>query len=141
MNAGIKYGLLLAVEMAVLVEMAPQPWGAVAFWLLQAAQLTIYAAVTWHRTRLVISTAGGAVAALASMLLVVLHASGYTLSTLPRGWAVPVYVLLALVPLSIIAEARIHRAEWTEWKRHMEGMGLMDVLLLRHIPKLKKREA
>jgi hypothetical protein len=141
MNAGVKYGLLLAVEMFALLQMAPQPWGAVAFWLLQTTQLTIGTAVTWHRTRLVISTAGGAVAALACMLLVALHASGYTLTSLPRVWAIPVYGLIVLVPLSVIVEQRVHRAECTEWNRYMEGMGLVDVLLLRHIPKLRRRGA
>jgi hypothetical protein len=141
MNAGVKYGLLLAVEMFILFDVAPQPWGAVAFWLLQTTQLTIYTGVTWHRTRLVISTAGGAVAALACMLLLVLYASGYTLASLPRVWAIPVYGLIALVPLSIIVEARIHRAEWAEWKEHMEAMGLLDLLLFRHIPKLRRRGA
>jgi presenilin-like A22 family membrane protease len=141
MNAGVKYGLLLAVEMFALLQVAPQPWGGLAFWLLQATQLTIYTAVTWHRTRLVISTAGGAVAALACMLLLVLHASGYTLTSLPGVWAIPVYGLIVLVPLSVIVEARIHRAAWAEWNRHMEGMGLLDLLLLRHIPKLRRRGA
>jgi hypothetical protein len=136
MNAGFKYGLLLAVEMIVLLEIAPQPWGAVAFWLLQAVQLTAYTAVAWQRTGMLISTVGGCAAALASALCLVLLALGYSWRTLPAVWAVPVVFLIGLVPLSVLAEARIHPRKWAEWKRHMESMGLLDVLLLRHIPRL-----
>ncbi len=141
MNAGFKYELLLAGEMMFLLEIAPQPWGSAAFWLLQAAQLTAYTAVTWRRTGLVISTIGGSAASFASVLLFMLYALGYTWRTLPAVWAVPLLLLIGLVPLSVIAEAGIHRPEWNQWKRHMEGMGLLDVLLFRHIPTLRKRGA
>jgi hypothetical protein len=141
MNAGFKFGLLLAVEMIALLTLAPQPWGAVAFWLLQAVQLTVYSTVVWQRTGLLISTVGGFAAAFASVLWLVLLALGYSWRTLPVVWAVPVVLLIALVPLSVIAEATIHRPEWNQWTRHMEGMGLLDVLLLRHIPTLRKRGA
>jgi hypothetical protein len=139
MNAGFKYGLLLSIEMMLLLEIAPQPWGGVAFWLLQAVQLTAYTAVTWQRTGLVISTIGGAAASLGSVLLLILYALGSTWRTLSAVWAAPLLLLMGLVPLCVIAEARTHRSEWNQWRRHMEGMGLLDVLLLRHIPTLIKR--
>jgi hypothetical protein len=127
---------LLVLEMVLLFDVAPQPWGAIAFFSIQAAQLTTYAVIVWRRTRLAISTLGGAAAAAASVLLLGLYAAGYTWHTFPVPWAVPVYALLALVPLSVIAEARVHRAERAQWRRHMEGMKLRDVLLCRHIPRL-----
>jgi hypothetical protein len=141
MTAGFKYGLLLAVEMTVLFEIAPQPWGTVALFLVQAVQLVAYTAVTWRRTGLLIPTIGGSAASLASVLLAILYALGYTWQTLPAVWGVPLVLLIALVPVSVIASARVHRPGWNQWKRHMEGMGLLDVLLLRHIPTLRKRNA
>lgn len=141
MSAGIRYGLFLGLGMVLLFDVAPQPTGAVAFWALQTVQLTIYSAVTWRRTGLVVSTVGGGGAALASFVLMVLHAAGYSWSTFPKPWAWVVYVLIAMVPVSVIAESKIHGSEWNRWKRHMEGMGLTDVLLMRHIPNLHQRDA
>ena|SRR5262245_51002567 len=141
MDTGAKGGLLLLAEMIVLFEIAPQPWGAVVFWSIQAIQLSIYTAVLWHRTHLVISTAGGIAATLGSLLLAALQASGYSLWNLPVAWAIVVYTVIAVVPLSVLTESRVHRNEWHEWRRHMAGMGLKDVLLLRHIPRLDRRGA
>jgi hypothetical protein len=136
MDAGAKFGLLLLSEMILFFEIAPQPSGAVLFWSLQVIELTIYTAVVWHRTHLAISTVGGIAATLGSLLLAALQASGYSFRSLPIGWAVVVCCFIAVVPLSILAESRTHRSAWNEWKRHMAGMALKDILPLRHIPQL-----
>jgi hypothetical protein len=141
MAAGAQYGLLLGAEMILLVDMAPQPWGAVLFWSIQAVQLTLYTTVLWRRTRLVLSTLGGIAASLAAVLLAGLHTAGSSLDNLSSSWAAVIYTLIAVAPLSLLAESCVHRVEWTEWKHHMEGMGLSDVLLLRHIPRLHRRGA
>jgi len=139
MIAGAKYGLLLYGEMILLLEIAPQPWGSVLFWSIQAIQLAIYTTIVWYRTHLVISTVGGIAATLGSLLLAALLASGYSYWNLPLAWAIVVFAVIAVVPLSVFAESVVHRSEWNEWKRHMTGMGLKDVLLFRHIPQLDRR--
>ena len=141
MDAGAKYALLLLIEMVLFLRVAPQPLGAVIFWSVQAAQLTAYTVVTWRRTHLAISTLGGAAAAVASVFLLALYAAGYSWRNLSKPWLVAVCGLVALVPASVIVESRVHRIEWNEWKHHMAGMGLVDLLLLRHIPNLHNRGA
>ena len=141
MDAGAQFGLLLLAEMIVFFEIVPPPSGAVLFWSVQAIQLTIYTAVVWYRTHLVISTVGGIAATLGSLLLAVLQASGYSFWDLPVAWAVLVYSFMAVVPLCVFAESRVQQSEWKEWKRHVAGMGLKDILLLRNIPQLYRRGA
>jgi len=141
MNVGVKGGLLVGAEYGVLCYWAPQPLGAIAFWFIQTVHLTTYSIVMWHRTRLVLSTLGGAAATLASGLLLRLHVVGYTWETIPMAWAVPLYGLIALVPACVLGESCLHRGEWAEWRQQAEGMGLWDTLLMRHIPTLTKRDA
>ena len=141
MAVGIKYGLLVGAEYGVLCVLAPQPAGAMIFWLIQMLHLTTYTVITWHRTRLVISTIGGVAASVASGLMLGLQAAGYTWDTIPTPWAVPVYGLMIVVPASVFAESWLHRREWAEWREHVEHLGLWDMLLMRHIPTLTRRGA
>ena len=141
MTAGIKYGLFVGTAYGLLCVFAPQPGGAVIFWLIQTLQLTTYTFVTWHRTRLVVSTIGGVAATVASGLLLGLHAAGYTWETIPTPWTAPLYGLMIVVPACVMSESWLHRGEWNEWREHVEAMGLWDMLLMRHIPTLTKRGA
>jgi hypothetical protein len=132
MNGGVAYALLLGSEMVLLFDAAPQPWGSLVFWALQTAQLSV--AVVRRRTGLIISTAGGTAAALGGALALALSAAGHTWGGAPVLWKGLLCLLVAVVPISFIAEARVHRSAWDSWTRHAETKGLWDILLLRHIP-------
>ena len=140
MAVGMQAGILVGALYGVLHLFVPQPIGAVIYWLLQTLHLSAYTAVTWHRTRLYISTLGGTAATLASGLLLGLHAAGHTWESIPTAWTVPLCGLMVLVPVCVLGESCLHRGEWTEWRAHVESMGLWDMLMLRHIPTLTRPE-
>jgi len=141
MNPGAIFGFSVAVVFMLSQVLLPQPGGAIAWFAILAAGLAVYTAVVWHRMRLWAVTAGGIAAALGSVAVLSIYALGYSMLTAPDAMAWVAYSLIALVPLSVLAASRFHQAEWEAWKKHMEGMGLSDILLLRHIPRLSKRDS
>ena len=140
MDPGAAFGLLLAVVL-MLSWLFPQPGGTIALFAILAAGLAVYTAVAWYRMRLWAVTAGGIAAVLGSVAALMIHALGYSFSTAPDAMAWLAYSLIALVPLSVLAASRFHRAEWEAWGKHMEGMRLRDILSLKHIPRLSKRDS
>lgn len=40
-------------------------------------------------------------------------------------------------PLLLVFEARVHGPEWSAWRSHLANVSLGDMLLARHIPRLR----
>jgi len=132
------YGLVLGAGFFALTTLAPQPVGSAVWWSLLAGQLSWGASITWRRTRLPFATAAMLAGAGASAIVAVATVLGYAFSFLPIVWAVPVFGLLALGPVCLLLESRMHPREWSHWGTYMEHKSAWDILLCRHIPDLAR---
>jgi len=128
------YGLLLGLVFVVLTELAPQPIGSLAWWILVAAQLSWGARITWRRTKLPFATAAMVGGATGATLVASAILSGHAFPWLPIAWAVPVYGLMAAGPVCLLIESRVHRDDWLRWSTYMEHSSAFDIMLGRHIP-------
>jgi hypothetical protein len=133
MAAPKMYGVLLGVLLAALsILKNPIAWAV--FWMVQTILLATYTRLTWKRTGLLWMTIGGAHATLIALLLGLASLAGYTISAVP-----PLLIALNLIALSVfyILARTLHRDHFRQWRRHMDGMTLVDMMRFRHIPYLK----
>ena len=138
MKPGIQYGVLLGVAFAAAFHA-----GAFATALLCgliALQLEIGAFVVWLRTALPLAALANLSGAVAMAAGAVLFGRGYDIFSASLPAAV-FYAGVLLGSLLLFIESRVHRAEWIEWRAHMEPMSLLDVMTGRHIPRLRQRSA
>jgi hypothetical protein len=137
MIGSVVYGLVLAAAFLLFCRAAPQPAGAILFWVAVAIHFVFIAGVTWSRTRLPLATAAMTFGAVASALLAVSAVRGQAFPQLPLEWAMPVYALAVAAPLCLLIESRVHPREWDRWRAHMERMNALDIVRGRHIPAMK----
>ena len=136
MSAAGLYGLLLGVLFFLLDWLnSPVVWAI--FWAFQAIELTLYARLTWQRTRMVWMTIGGAHAALVSAALVPASLAGYTLNHLPSPWNVVFWVNALTVPLLLGIAWMVDREKFKQCKEYQRNTTLLDMLRFRHIPNLR----
>jgi hypothetical protein len=81
-------------------------------------------------------TAGGAYGALLSAASVIASLAGYTIRNPPGEWTL--LWLTLPIPILLTVARIVHRDEWQQWKQHMSGMSLRDMLRFRHIPDLQQ---
>lgn len=132
------YGLFLGVMFFLFHRAFPQPAGAIAWWVLLAAQLSWGARLTWRRTRLPYATGAMVSGVIGASLLVFAMVIGHEWPGLPLGWAVPVFGLMIAGPVCLVIESRRNREAWQRWHEHMEHSSVLDILLGRHIPDLTR---
>jgi hypothetical protein len=138
-NVGAIYGLVLAVAMFGFLIVLPHPVGARLFWSLITLQLLLGAFLVWTRTRLPLAASSMAVAAagvaiFAALGISPIHPQSHNLAALIGCLAAGVTAGLLMT-----AQARATPSAWADWRRHMESCSLIDVLLGRHIPNLRKQ--
>jgi hypothetical protein len=138
-NVGAIYGLFFAVAMFAFLIVLPHPLGARLFWSFITVQLLLGALLVWRRTRLPFATSSMAVAAagvaiFAALGISPIHPQSHNLAALIGCVAAGV---TAGVLMS--AQARATPSVWAEWRRHAESCSMIDVLLGRHIPKLRNK--
>ena len=134
--AGAKYGALLGVFVAVLSAWkSPIAWASL--WAVQTILLAIYTKLTWQRTGMFWMTAGGAGATLGAAALVPASLAGYLVGTLPAPWRLIFWINGAVLVLTHALSWLLERDRYRRWKQHMQPMSLRDMLLFRHIPRLR----
>jgi hypothetical protein len=129
---GFTWGLLF-----FLLDKLNSPVAWVLFWGVGAVQLTVFATLTWQRTRMAWTTICAAHAALVMVALVPASLAGYTLNNLPPPWNVVFWVNALAVPLVLSIAWLDDREKYRLWKQHQQGMSLLDELSFRHIPRLR----
>jgi hypothetical protein len=135
------YGLFAGFSASLMLVVAPQPAGSILWWGFLAGQLTWGAALCWRKMRLPYATAGLAIGAAASATLAGLAAAGHVFPRLPGPWWVFIGACMALVPVLLLIESRVHRFEWRKWREHMESKNAWDIFMGRHIPDLRRKTA
>lgn len=137
MKASISYGALLAV-LYVVLDKVDNSLAWAAFWAIATALLTIYTAVVWRRTRLLLFAVAGGDAALTSAALCLASVAGYTLRNLPSRWMMIFWINGGVLVLAqLLSQYVLYRAQCRRWREHMEPLSLGDMLLFRHIPVLR----
>jgi hypothetical protein len=137
--AAAHYGLLLSVAIFVMTQLMPQPAGSVILFGFFAVQLSWGAVTCWRRTGLPFATAALVNAAVMSLCLVVLEASGHPFRALaPASWVLYVGGVITTA-LLIWIESRVNQPKWKEWSRLMEHKNVWDIVTGRHFPELRDR--
>jgi len=137
MKAAMLYGLMLGIAFPLLTNVAPQPGGSILMWGAIAVQLAWAGALTWKRMGLFFSSLAMALGSGLSIMVVALYLAGYDLFSFPMPWAVVYWSGVVVGPITLHVDMFLHPAKWEAWKRHMEGVGLWDMLRCRHIPDLR----
>lgn len=144
MSGAAWFGVWGAVAWFLLIDLAPQPGGAIVYWTACTALLLWGSALCWRRMRLPYATASMAVGAVASVMWGFLAAAGYRfytfgadpVATMPwEAWVVNGLCVAASAILFMI-ESRVHRDAWLKWKMYAEGTSAWDAVRGRHIPPL-----
>ena len=131
------YGAILGVAFTALRASMPHAVAEGIWWALLGAQLTFGAVVTWRRTALPFASAAMGIGAAGSLVLLSAALNGQELGTVVRTWPISMGILAASGPLCFLIESRAHRAQWLQWKRHMQDATPLDIFLARHIPDLR----
>jgi|SRR5687767_4169770 len=134
MDVGARYGLFGAFVFAVAWSIGPIAI-AVLFTLL-ALQLAAGAVVVWHRTRLPFAASANLLSAIgfaAALFHVTKHGFAVQLNL-----ATAIFVASAIAGPALLAiESDVHAREWSVWREHLKKSSLIDILLGRHIPRLR----
>jgi hypothetical protein len=134
------YGLVLGfVFFALTIIGSPTLWAL--YWSVETLHLSWYTVVVWQRTRLRLETFAGALAATASAAFVPASLAGHVFPDLSARW-----MLLMLTGAVIMVSLHglawwLHRDVYHEWRRRMQGLSLVDMLCMRHVPDLIGRSA
>jgi hypothetical protein len=143
MPASAKYGFLLGLLYAFLLDVFPRPIGSVIVWTEIAIQAAVVELIVWRRLRLRWFALGGVVGLLTSVAMIFISARGLDLVTvvgiLPVPAVIAVWTGLLFVPLSLGLEAARNSEEWRAWSEQTKNASLIDMLTLRHIPDLHSR--
>jgi hypothetical protein len=136
MNGSAVYGLIGGFLFVVMTRVGPQPTGSVVFFTLSAGHLMWGAAICWRRTRLPLATTAMIIGAITFTVFATLAAFGTVFPDFPPGWWPPIVLGMVAGPLCLLAESRLHRRQWTEWRDYMADKSAWDILMARHIPTL-----
>jgi hypothetical protein len=140
-RAGLKLGFFLALVMALLFRLAPQPAGSVLFWVLLGIQTARGDWIIWRRLRLPWILAGGVSALFVSGAMIPISIRGLDLATmmvaLPLAGVVVVWTALLFVPLSLGLEALRNSPEWRAWASRTERATLWEMLTFQHVPDMR----
>jgi len=131
-------GLLTVALIWMLETLLPEPSSTVVLWSCLTVALGTAAVVTWRRTRLPFASFAMAWAAACSTTLAAAGVAGF-------GWRMlvsenPILTICAVLvfPTMFFIESRRDREAWRRWRERVESSSLRDMLLLRHIPDLRK---
>lgn len=135
-------GLFLGLCMFAAGELAPQPWGLIAFWTLVGVQALVGGWIVWRRLRLRHVAGAGVAIIMFSAAMALYSWRGYTPKTIiaHEPWPILVLMLVAILmqPLSIWAESLVDSPGWQAWKRRMdEQPSIWEMLTFRHVPNLR----
>lgn len=136
MKGSAVYGLIGGFVSVVMTTVVQQPTGSVVFWTLLAGQLTRGAAICWRRTRLPLATTAMGIGAITSGVFATLAVFGRVFPDFPAAWWPPIVFGMVAGPLCLLAESRLHRRQWAEWRDYMTDKSAWDILTARHIPTL-----
>jgi peptidoglycan/LPS O-acetylase OafA/YrhL len=136
MNGSAVYGLIGGLVFVVMTSMVPQPTGSVVFWSLSAGHFMWGAAICWRRTRLPLATTAMIIGAVMLAAFAVLAGFGRVFPDFPRAWWPPIVLAMVAGPLCLLAESRLHRRQWAEWRDYMADKSAWDIVTARHIPTL-----
>jgi hypothetical protein len=134
MTGAAQFGVLIGIVAVTLTRVLPTDVGWAVLFGCASIQLGIAAAVTWRRTRLVLSSAAMAFGSLFGFGIVALTGAGFGWTDLFHNQWMIVVPLLMVGPALLVIESRVHRNEMRRWNDFMRECSLLDVLALRHIP-------
>lgn len=135
---GAIWGLTFGIAMVAMTTLPPQPYLGVIFWSVMAVSMLHAAVVTWRRMGLPLTTAAMATGCVMFVGLAVLHARGVTINALPNPWFA-IFIAIGLFgAASHFVERRINRDKLDRWAEHMAHARFRDMLLMRHVPDLRK---
>lgn len=137
MKAAGVYGLVGGLSFSLVAALVPQPWAFILLFGVTAVQLTAGAIITFRRTGLPFASLAMVIGAVESAVVVVLYATGYTLFTTPRPWAIVFWAGMVATPAVLYVDAFVNEDKWEAWKRHMESCSARDIFAGRHIPDLR----
>ena len=136
MRSWYLFGLIVGVLTGIMRSpLLPQPSGMAAFMCVLAAQTLVATVLTWHRTHLAWMTASAATATAGLLGMAWLHLHGVTLTQWP--WAAVIGLDLGVGVVFGVAERWAHPAQWEAWKAATRQASFRDVVLWRHIPRLR----
>lgn len=135
MRTAALYGVLIAV---VLISVSLIAERAVVFALI-GLQLSLMSAVLWVRTRLRLYSAGMLLVGLSGFIVAALHAWSppATIAAISTWLLIPAAVSFGF--LTQFIEKRNHPEEVKALSAAIKDASLLDVVLLRHIPRLRSR--
>jgi hypothetical protein len=134
MPAAALYGAFLGLVMVAARGIGPAAW--TPLWIVISFQLVCLAVITWRRTRLPLMTAAQSLAALAGLSIGVLGSREY--EALLLAHPVLMVAVFLVLPLLMFSERWAHPEVWRRLRTEAERATLRDMLLLRHIPDLRK---
>lgn len=131
------YGATLGVLAGSLTTMA-DPVGPTLFYGLLSAHTGLAAAIVWRRMRYPHLAVALALAAMASATIAGLCARGWRFPFAPLGWNLVIVAVFIGAFACYRKEARRRGSEWRSWREAIKSCSALDILLLRHIPQLKR---
>lgn len=138
--AAVLYGVTIGIAFFVLTKLVPQPTGSIILWAFFSVQLSWGALICWRRTALPFVSAALVTGAVVSTCLFILAIIGRPYPT----WPPESFVLFAsgvvLGPLFLFIESRVNRTKWKQWAHHLERQSVWDIVIGRHIPRLRDGE-
>jgi hypothetical protein len=140
MRGGAAFGFWVGLAWGALTMVAPQPYGAIVYWLATVALLICGSTLCWRRMRLPYAAASMAIAAAGSVVLAAMEIAGYRFPFVPwQTWAA-LGLCIAASGVLFVIESRVHRDAWRRWKVHAENTTVWDALHMRHIPTMHQRK-
>jgi hypothetical protein len=136
-NGGSQYGLFLGVAFVAFHFLLPAPAGDIAMWSCIFLQLAQGAILTWRRMRLPLSALSMSIGSVICLIVVGLYARGYTITTLPLGWAIPLGIAFAAMLLMMPIESHFWPEKSRAWREFMRSKSALDVLTGDHFPNMR----
>lgn len=125
--------------MVVFTVILPQPLFGVVFWLWMALSMARFAVVVHRRMRLPLSLYASVNGALLFATFALLHALGQPLNTLPNPWFWILSSAGFVIGGLMMVERLLYPPQYKEWEAFMADKSFVDILLLNHIPDLRRR--
>jgi hypothetical protein len=136
MKASGSYGMMLGFVFSILV-IYDRPGAWIAYWILQTVLSACAAVTIWRRTRLPLMCGGTVIATVIAAAFVAVSIAGYTMLSLPSRWMIAWWISLAVMLVVQTLSWWLYREQYRLWRQHAEGRSMLDLLLMRHIPKLR----